>query len=271
MGNRGFLMSEEKNLTILNKKDLEIVSKNKERAVSVNRVTAAIREMETSLDDWEKDLYFAAYLKKLKEDITDDQIDLLKTYQNNRFGFQTDRPGGYDNSVLKNIFIEALALGVRVRGNEFNIIGGNLYVTKLGIARLLDELIEKNNYDVKGRDNPKIVLNNTTGNYNLCYEIIVKDQYGNIVLEVKKDIPVPGKAGKGEKQYALGIDAIQGKGQRKLDNYLYSKLSKRKTALPEGEFDDVDLPSTPQITKNSTKITIDTIPTEEKSENSNDE
>lgn len=262
-------MSEEKNLAILNKKDLDVVSKNKERAVSVNRVAAAIRDMETSLDDWEKDLYFAAYLKKLKEDITDDQIDLLKTYQGSRFGFQTDKH--YDNSVLKNIFIEALALGVRVRGNEFNIIGGNLYVTKLGIARLLDELIERNNYDVKGRDNPKITLNSTSGNYNLSYEIVVKDSSGNIILEVKKDIPVPGKAGKGEKQYALGIDAVQGKGQRKLDNYLYSKLSKRKTALPEAEFDDVDLPSTPQIAKPSTKITIDTTATEEKEENQNDE
>lgn len=264
-------MSEEKNLPILSQKDLDIVYKNKDRALKINQVAVAIREMETSLDDWEKDLYFAGYLKTLKDSITDDQIDLLKTYQNNRFGFQTDRPGGYDNSVLKNIFIEALTLGVRVRGNEFNIIGGNLYVTKLGIARLLDELIEKNGYDVKGRDTPKITLNSTSGNYNLSYKIIVKDRNGTTILEIEKDIPVPGKAGKGEKQYALGIDAIQGKGQRKLDNYLYSKLSKRKTALPEAEFDDVDLPSTPQITKTSTKITIDTIATEEKEENKNDE
>lgn len=232
---------------LLAQKELDIISKNKERIAKINAACTQLRTLESTLDDWEIDLQFGAYLKHIKESITQDQLDLLKNLQNTRVGFLTDRPnGGYDGDVLKNVLIEALTIGVRLRGNEFCILGGNCYVTKYGLIRLNDELIERKNYSVKGRDNPKIETT-PQGNYKLTYNVIVKDQSGNEICNIEnREILIKAKYAKGDKSYELGIDAVQGKAQRKIENVLYSKLAKKKNLLPEADIDDVDMITTPQ-------------------------
>lgn len=247
--------------------NLDVIKNNKDRIAKINQAAAQLRNLESTLDDWEIDLHFAAYLKEIKDSITPDQLAIIKNLQNTRTGFLTDRPnGGYEGEVLKNILIEALTLGVRLRGNEFNILGGNLYVTKYGLARLLDELIDKNKYTVIGRENPKITPH-SSGYYYLQYDIIVKDSNENIILSFSKTIPVKVRYSKGDKSYELGIDAVQGKAQRKIDNAIYSKLSKKKNLLPEGDVEDVDMPGVTQI---SEKVKISALDILKQSESSNE-
>lgn len=246
-------MTEQTNaLAILKDKNVAILNKNKSLAEQVNKISTLVREMESGLDNYETDLMYAAILKELKESITPDQIDLLKSFQNNRVGFLTDKTDGYPEHVLRNVFVEAISLGLRIRGNEFNVIGGNLYATKIGLIRLVDDLLEKNGYKAFGRDNPKIELTQT-GNYKFTYEGMVKNADGEVIVDFsgpsKKEILIKGKVGRGEKQYDIGVDAAQGKAQRKFENYLYSKLNRRKNLLPEGSVEDVDMPSSPQKEK----------------------
>jgi hypothetical protein len=242
---------------LLAQKELEIINRNRERIAKINQACVQLRTLDSNLDDIEIDLQFGAYLKHIKESITDDQIELLKNLQNTRVGFLTDRPsGGYDGNVLKNILIEALTIGVRLRGNEFCILGGNCYVTKYGLARLLDELIERKGYKVEGRENPAEITTSAQGNYNLIFKVIVKDSNENVILgPIEKKIIIKAKYFKGDKPYELGIDAVLGKAQRKIDNFIYSKLAKKKNLLPEADIDDVDLPSsTSQIQKGKISV-----------------
>lgn len=240
-------------LALLKDKSIAVINKNRSLAEQVNKISLLVRDLETGLDNYENDLIYAAVLKELRESITPDQIELLSSLQNTGLGFKTDKPStGYDPSTLKNIFVEAISIGVRIRGNEFNILAGNLYVTKTGLIRLVDDCLEKNNYKVFGRDNPKIELT-STGNYKFTYDGVVKNAAGEVVVDYsgpyKKEILVKGKVGRGDKQYDIGHDAAQGKAQRKFENYLYSKLNRRKNLLPEGSVEDVDMPSSPQKEK----------------------
>lgn len=247
-------------------RELDIIANNKERIAKINAACAQLRTLESTLDDWEIDLQFGAYLKHIKESITSDQLELLKNLQNTRVGFLTDRPnGGYDGDVLKNVLIEALTIGVRLRGNEFCILGGNCYVTRYGIGRLLDELVERKGYQIFGRENYAEITTTPQGNYNVVYEVSVKDEKGiEIIAPIKKKIIIKAKYSKGDKSYELGIDAVLGKTQRKIDNFLYSKLTKKKSLLPEGDIDDVDMPTQQNLPKG--KISISQILNKESTE-----
>src|SRR5574338_251481 len=241
-------------------KELDILTKHKDRIEKINNTYALLKDLDSAADDWQINLQFGAYLKNLRESITSDQIDLIKNLQNIRIGFLTDRtPNGYDGEVLKNIVIEAMILGLRPIGNEFNILGGNLYVTRQGLDRLLNDLIERNDYYVEGKDNPEIATT-PQGNYKLTYNVTVKDAQGNFVIKpIKKTYVIKAQFRRGDKTFELGIDAVQRKGQRKIDNLVYSRLTKRKALLPEGSVEDVDMPSISPNPSKPGKISVSQI------------
>jgi hypothetical protein len=83
---------------------------------------------------------------QLREAITAGIMSDLLKLANTPLGFRTDRgPGSaggkenYPDSIIKDCLIQALIRGLRPTGNEFNIIAGNMYVTKDGFRRLLRE------------------------------------------------------------------------------------------------------------------------------------
>ncbi len=75
----------------------------------------------------------------MRKALTDDLVVKFKALENSRLGFKTDKPaGGYDIETIRECVIEAVLRGVKIVGNEFNIIASNLYVTKEGFEGKTD-------------------------------------------------------------------------------------------------------------------------------------
>lgn len=62
--------------------------------------------------------------------------------QGKQYGFKTDSksPQGYSQEIVKNCLIEAAIRGVEPTGNQFNILGGNCYITKEGCKHILTRM-----------------------------------------------------------------------------------------------------------------------------------
>jgi hypothetical protein len=82
--------------------------------------------------------------KALEQAITPEILRDFRMLENNEGGFKTDRDPNrptkrdgkweqvqpYNDQVIKRVLISALSKGAKVVGNEFNVIAGNLYLTK---------------------------------------------------------------------------------------------------------------------------------------------
>ena len=162
-------------------------------------------------------------VQELNKYISSDIMSPIMQMQNKKYGFKTDSKTGYSQEVVKDCIIEALLRGLEPTGNEFNIIGGNMYSTKEGCAGVLARK-----------------LNCAT---ELVYGISKKDTTTNITsidVEIiwfydnKKDSKVltfPVKVYEG----VTTEEAIRGKAERKALAWLIKKIT--GIPMPEGDID----------------------------------
>jgi hypothetical protein len=135
--------------------------------------------------------------------------------QGNKLGFLTDRDdkGGYGVQVVRECVVEALLTGISPGMNHFNIIAGNMYVTKVGFKHLLDH--------VKGL---KYIITNELPRINkekgsAAIIMVIKWKMGNGEWEEQK-LDVAVRVNK-----AMGTDAVIGKAERKARAWLYNNFS----------------------------------------------
>lgn len=105
-------------------------------------IAVSIRTAESEGNEMTKGLIMARGMKMLREMLTPAVMADVMELQGLHIGFRTDRDknGGYKSDEIRDVLIQALIRGLYPTGNEFNIIAGNLYVTKEGFSRLLSEL-----------------------------------------------------------------------------------------------------------------------------------
>lgn len=105
---------------------------------------ASQRELTAEHDPIVRSVLIAHAAGLLRERITSAIMNDFRQLMNTPLGFRTDRQNGkgepYADAVIKDCLIQALLRGLRPTGNEFNIIAGNMYITKEGYRRLLKEL-----------------------------------------------------------------------------------------------------------------------------------
>ncbi len=97
---------------------------------------------------FKKMLLLAEGIKVLTDLVTDDMMARIMFLQSNPMGFRTDKDPtkkepnqtGYDIKTVKRIFIEATLRSLPPVGNMFNVIAGNLYITKEGFKNILRKL-----------------------------------------------------------------------------------------------------------------------------------
>ena len=93
-------------------------------------------EYHSLISDSRNDFFKMAITAKafgaMKSLLTDKIVSGFKHLENSKLGFKTDRKDGYPIDVVRSCLIEAHLNGVRVIGNEFNIIAGQTYITKEG-------------------------------------------------------------------------------------------------------------------------------------------
>lgn len=198
----------------------------------------AIAKAEEAGNSTIKALLMARATRKLQELLTPDLMQDIMALQGSALGFKTDRdnakdgPKGYPASVVRDVVIQALIRGFQVCGNQINIIGGNLYVTKEGFEDRLRG-VEGLSWPAMDFEVPEYANNRALVGCRAEWRFNgVPD-----VLECRKtqqgDFRISCKVNAG-----MGDDAVLGKAKSKLLRKIFERVSGLE-AESEADADDV--------------------------------
>ena len=167
-------------------------------------------------------------ITSLRNMITDERMQPIMALQGSRLGFVTDkdRENGYEMKVVRECYIESLLRGLRPIGNEWNIIAGNLYITKNGLGRLVREfpglLALEIDFGIPSVSESGATISGTA---NWTRDGEAQTLTTNLAIRVNKK--------------GMGADAIVGKATRKLLARIYDRLTGSYFA-PDGEVEPTD-------------------------------
>lgn len=210
-----------------------------EQVMALDRTSRAVSKqlLEMAGNEAAKALIIARSIKQFRSLLTDNVMRDIMELQNNPLGFRTDKTdSGYPIAVVRDCVTQAFMRGLRVSGNEFNIIAGNLYVTKEGFERLLAEMDGLANLQIQigvpsSDTNGALVPAQASWNY--CGQAMSMEWQKGVA-----DYRIPIRVNK-----AMGIDAIMGKAKSKVLRHVYARITGSKL-LSEADFEDVESPET---------------------------
>jgi hypothetical protein len=165
----------------------------------------------------------------LKEALTPAIMERIMQLKGTALGFLTDeatrKKGPYTVEETKSAVIEAILQGMRVVGNEFNIISARCYAAKNGIVRVLREK--------PGFSDKKIIMevptmkpNGATVRYRACWKL------NGVPNEMSGELPIR------VNEY-MGADAVLGKAERKINFQILKEIcGSKQTGIQEGEVED---------------------------------
>lgn len=220
-------MVEEKALALPTK-----LLKVKQSSEHIDSLLKDLKSLSSNMQEFEKSLYYAHYLIEIKKSFTDDVMELIRSLMNTNIGFKTDRNPlmsrgvtPYNDEVIINCAVQAMMHGLRIHGNEFNIIGGNFYVTKEGLERIVPSnpnLEEELNTSIESA-----APNEKSGNWLIVYQYSYKLKSRAKVNKSLKVI-VKGRlknSKDSEKEFEIPLDAVLGKAKRKLLKHIYNEMN----------------------------------------------
>lgn len=195
-------------------------------AKKLNESVSKVVEANT-LQKFERALVMADVINELRDALTDNNMKSLMGLQGSKLGFVTDkdREGGYKMPVVRDCLIEATLRGLEPCGNQFNIIAGNMYVTKEGFKYLLDK-VPGLTWKISN-ELPR--MNETSA------AVVMKVKWkmnGGEWQEEKLDVAV--KVNK-----FMGTDAVIGKAERKSRAWLYNNFTVDE--IVDGDAEDVTI------------------------------
>jgi len=180
-------------------------------------------------------LALAGAVVHLREALTPEVMSPIMALQSKPLGFRTDKDmrktpqgyvkgDGYPIEVVRDAVIECCRRGARLVGNEFNLIGGRVYLTKEFFQRKIDDTI--------GR-----------GSWRLFHELPRNASGGAVVRTRIEWREVDATEWKSETvEFAIKgdgystADQYAGKADRKASAWLYNQLTGER--LPEGDATD---------------------------------
>lgn len=173
-------------------------------------------------------------MKILDDMLTPEVMEPIIRLKNKGLGFKTDENDGsngrkkvhYDMATVKSCFIESVLMGLRPTNNEWNIIAGNLYVAKNGLARKVKEFPGLTDLEIK----TTIVKSNDTS---AEVEFKAKWFIDGVEQRMSGVIPIRRNA-------YMGLDAILGKADRKALARIYQRLTGSAFTIPEGDVGEIE-------------------------------
>lgn len=201
-------------------------------------VAQANLQVVASYGQFKQALVMASAIRLISEKIDDSMMKDIVALQNTALGFRTDKQGqGYPVDVVRQCFVEAVLRGVRVVGNEFNIISGRVYITKEGFSRLVREYPGLTELKMTPSV-PQLVGGGALVGYRSSWKLGGVPGSLARVKEGDEDNRIPVKVNQG-----MGSDAILGKATRKMYAAIYGVLTGAGDAVPDGEVDDATGPA----------------------------
>lgn len=202
-------------------------AKQHEIAVKLNQSVLSVIG-EDNMDGFEKSFQIANAMAFLRENLTDEVMKPIMLMQGSKLGFKTDKDtsGGYPISVVRDCLIDASLTGVSTHGNQFNIISGNMYLTKEGYGALLKK--------VKGL---KYVIKHSVPNVDASktfatVDSAVKYTIDGVTTEETLTFSIKGNS------YATA-DAYIGKAERKARAWLFNQVS--DIEVSDGDVEDIEV------------------------------
>jgi hypothetical protein len=163
-----------------------------------------------------KGLIMARSIQVLRSLLTSAVMRDIMQLMDNPLGFKTDRRPGtkkdgkdvppYNEAQVRDVMIQALIKGLRPTGNEVNIIAGQLYVTKEGYDRLVNELPGVTDLRIEVGI-PKTSNGGAVVSARASWKLNARPS--QLVCEGEYAIPI-------RVNEAMGADAIQGKATSKV-------------------------------------------------------
>ena len=198
-----------------------------EIAVKLNQSVLSVIG-EDNMAGFEKSFQIANAMAFLRENLTDEVMKPIMSMQGSKLGFKTDKDqnGGYPMSVVRDCLIDASLTGVSTHGNQFNIIGGNMYLTKEGYGALLKK-VKGLKYVIK-HSVPKVDASKTfaTVDSTVKYTIDGATEEETLTFSIKGS------------QYATA-DAYLGKAERKARAWLFNQVS--DIEVSDGDVEDIEV------------------------------
>jgi len=192
---------------------------------SLMKVPEVAKEMDNSviqvlgskaIGGFEKAYLTAEAIQKLQAQLTPEYMKPIMALQGTRLGFRTDKDatGGYPEETVKRCLIEAVLTGVQPVGNQFNIIAGNMYVTKEGYGNSLLPNVPGLKYKIT----PTLPRIDTTKG---SAAIVMKIKWAiNDGEEKAEEIDIPIRV-----NASMGADAVIGKATRKARAWLFATVT----------------------------------------------
>lgn len=133
------------------------IQKKENAFVSVSKIidTEIATVLSSNVNGLQKAFVVSSAIDIIKSQLSDDYMKPIMALQGTSLGFKTDQDSikkqeagkwvtvkgpGYPTEIVRDCLIEATFLGLEVTGNQFNIIGGNMYPTREGFGALLDKM-----------------------------------------------------------------------------------------------------------------------------------
>jgi len=242
-------------------KKQELVAYDSKKITALDEAAKEIRELSQldSSSPFKASLGMALAIDTMRELLTPEVMKYVMKLQGSKLGFLTDRDkkksgdkwvqgDGYSLEVVKDVMIEALAVGANMHGNEVNIMSYGMYLTKNYFSRVLDEKLGRNNWSLN-HDLPKIITKLETGKKGKQYTKVCgatvttniewKDATGSHSQEISKAI----KGGE-----TSSADNYHGKADRKAGAWLLGMVTGER--YDEGDIDDNTIDVTAEVIEN---------------------
>lgn len=192
----------------------------------------------------------ATAVARLRELLSPQVMAPIMQLQGSAIGFLSDRE--YDVDTVRTVLIQAAIEGLSIYGNQFNILGGRMYVTKGGMAAKLRRLAERRGLRHTIVIDPPRMAQGDRGA--ICAAHLTWQLRGEEPRTQDLNIPVRVNSG-------MGADAILGKATRKARAWLYEEITGNE--VPEGEVGEsapIDITPRQAATATATARTASPLP-----------
>lgn len=216
--------------------------KPENKYLSVSKVidTEISTVLASNVNGFQKAFVMSSAIDIIREQLSDEYMKPIMALQGSSLGFKTDldtikekvaskwvvkKGDGYPLEIVRDCLIEAVFLGLEVTGNQFNIIGGNMYPTREGFGALLDKMKGlKKNFTYKNISQP-------AGQKVANVLVQIDWQFAGEAPQ-KQTVDFPIKSN----EYT-SYDALVGKAERKAKRWLYNTI--KGTDISDGDVSDI--------------------------------
>lgn len=225
-----------------NKMVLSKAERGEQLAGNLDALSVQIQEAWLMEGNFARTIAYGLAVAELREALNEKVMKALMKLKNSKMGFRTDegpKTGVYSMEVVRDAVIEAATLGLQCVGNQFNILGGNMYVTKEGFTFLLRELVKAGRLQgMRFVYHPAEIKESSTQGVSRSGEVYQKIEREGLV-KVEVSCVWDGKRVEECLEFVIRVnagmsqDAVLGKAERKAKAWLYNYLTDQ--AVSDGE------------------------------------